>query len=40
MIVARIYAGLGNQMMQYAAAKALSLDRRQPLLLELSLIHI
>lgn len=34
MIAARIYAGLGNQMMQYAAAKALSLDRRQPLLLE------
>ena len=34
MVVAKIFAGLANQMMMYAAAKAYALDRNQPLLIE------
>jgi Glycosyl transferase family 11 len=36
MIIARITMGLGNQMFQYAAAKALSLEKNTPLKLDVS----
>lgn len=36
MIISRITMGLGNQMFQYAAAKALSLEKNVPLKLEVS----
>lgn len=36
MIISQIIGGLGNQMFQYAVGRALSLDRRQPLRLDIS----
>jgi hypothetical protein len=36
MIISQIIGGLGNQMFQYAVGRALSLERRQPLLLDTS----
>lgn len=36
MIVSRVIGGLGNQMFQYAAGRALSLERSQTLLLDVS----
>jgi hypothetical protein len=36
MIISQIFGGLGNQMFQYAAGRALSLGRNQPLLLDVS----
>jgi hypothetical protein len=36
MIITRIIGGLGNQMFQYAAGRALSLERRQPLRLDIT----
>ncbi len=36
MIVIRVYAGLGNQMFQYAIGRALSLAKGEPLVLDLS----
>ena len=36
MVIAQITGGLGNQLFQYAAAKALSMHHRVPLLLEIS----
>src|SRR5258705_1326445 len=36
MVIAQITGGLGNQLFQYAAAKALSLHHKVPLLLEIS----
>ena len=36
MIITQIIGGLGNQMFQYAAGRALSLERGQPLLLDIS----
>lgn len=36
MIIANIIGGLGNQMFQYAAARALSQARRQPLVLDIA----
>jgi hypothetical protein len=36
MVIAQITGGLGNQLFQYAAAKALSLHHQVPLLLEVS----
>lgn len=36
MIVVRVYAGLGNQMFQYAMGRALSLAKGEPLILDLS----
>lgn len=36
MIISNIIGGLGNQMFQYAAGRALSLKREQPLLLDVS----
>ena len=35
MVISQILGGLGNQMFQYAAARALALSRAQPLLLDL-----
>lgn len=39
MIVLRISGGLGNQMFQYAAAKALSLDKKKRLRIDISLFE-
>lgn len=36
MIITHVIGGLGNQMFQYAAGRALSLERRQPLRLDIS----
>ena len=36
MVIAQITGGLGNQLFQYAAAKALSIHHQVPLLLEVS----
>ncbi|MDD1606886.1 MAG: alpha-1,2-fucosyltransferase [Methylococcaceae bacterium] len=36
MIISNLIGGLGNQMFQYAAGRALSLQRKQPLLLDVS----
>jgi hypothetical protein len=36
MVISQILGGLGNQMFQYAAARALALSRAQPLLLDLA----
>jgi len=36
MVISQILGGLGNQMFQYATARALSLSRAQPLLLDLA----
>jgi hypothetical protein len=36
MIISQIIGGLGNQMFQYAAGRALSLERNQPLLLDIA----
>jgi len=36
MVISQILGGLGNQMFQYAAARALALSRTQPLLLDLA----
>ena len=39
MVIVQITGGLGNQLFQYAAAKALSLHHKVPLLLEISSFH-
>ena len=36
MIIVQLIGGLGNQMFQYAAAKALSLEKKQPLVIDSS----
>ena len=36
MVVSHVIGGLGNQMFQYAAGRAVSLERNQPLLLDIS----
>lgn len=36
MIIIQLIGGLGNQMFQYAAAKALSLEKNQPLVVDIS----
>ena len=40
MIISKLCGGLGNQMFQYAAARAVAIDRRQPVLVDTSWFDI